>query len=81
MEKWIDFFNSFTTSVEYCCEIDHELTARTNIQGTHLLVFSKYLFALWNTAIMLFQLELDWLDWLKIGCGLLLETNDGRWIF
>lgn len=36
-----------------------KLTARTNIQGTHLLVFSKYLFALWNTAIMLFQLELD----------------------
>lgn len=36
-----------------------ELTARTNIEGTYLLVFSKYLFALWNIAIMLFQLELD----------------------
>lgn len=58
-----------------------ELTARTNIEGTYLLVFSKYLFALWNIAIMLFQLELDWLDRLKIGCGLLLETNDRRWIF
>lgn len=59
MEKRMIFLIVLQRRLNIAVQLIMELTARTNIEGTYLLVFSKYLFALRNIAIMLFQLELD----------------------